>query len=373
MSPTSYRTAPPRDDEVEYRGGRLLRQVCGPCRAGSGAWRSAGSQTADLEPPQPVTRSILLATSVALLAACSAAPTMGAAPGRLMPLTRAARNGAFGHRGSSADTWLWATGQLNDAVYAFDVNQSGYPIVATITQGVSEPIELTVDAAGTLYVANDGNGSVTEYPVGQTALSVTLTGVDAPYGVAVDASGTVYVANQGTPGSIAVFPPGRTSPTRYVVHRMIQAPAQMFFDATGTLYVIDCKTGVYTLANGTGRPQSLHLRHLGGQPFGIAQDPSDGGLIEGDAFPADGSNRARVYRAGHRRVEYGLDETITVHAVAVGRLGGKTAYVVAAYGPGDPIYLYRKNRRRPYDQINNSILGINGIAFQSQSPADARH
>jgi hypothetical protein len=46
---------------------------------------------------------------------------------------------------------------------------------------VSSPYALTLDAAGDLFVANDGNNTVTEYAPPYTGAPTTIsTGVDAP-------------------------------------------------------------------------------------------------------------------------------------------------------------------------------------------------
>jgi DNA-binding beta-propeller fold protein YncE len=74
---------------------------------------------------------------------------------------------------------------------------------------------VAVDAAGTLYVANYGIGKITEYPAGSTALSspsVTLSnGISDPHGLAVDAAGTLYVVTNPSGNAVAEYPAGSTS------------------------------------------------------------------------------------------------------------------------------------------------------------------
>jgi hypothetical protein len=199
-----------------------------------------------------------------------------------------------------------------------------------------------------------------------------LSGLSYPLGVAVAPNGDVYVSNVGSPSSIVVFRAGSTSPTRFIVHRLIQVPVQMFFDPFGTLYVIDNATGVYTLRHGTSRPTLLRLKRLGEQPNAIAQDPSDGSLLEGDAAPPDNTDRAKLYLLGKLKPEYQLFEQSSVHAVTFGVVGGRVVAFVPAYGPSDPIYLFREHARKPFASIQNDIQGINGVAIQPVANAEAR-
>jgi len=90
--------------------------------------------------------------------------------------------------------------------------------VGTITNGISGPQGLAVDAGGKLYVANNGNNTVTVYPPGQINPSATYTNaVASPAGLTVGTDGTLYVANiAGAPdgsGSVSVYPPGHMNPS----------------------------------------------------------------------------------------------------------------------------------------------------------------
>jgi len=266
---------------------------------------------------------------------------------------------------ASTDPWLWASGQLDNAVVAYDLAQSGYPAVASITQGVSAPAGITLDAHGTLYIVNNGNATVTEYPAGQSSPSTTLTGLSDPIGVAVDVNGDVYVTNVGAPSAIVVFKAGHTKPSRYITDRHIQVPCQIFFDAARTLYLMDVKTGASTMAYGTRHFTPLHLKRLGGQPVALAQGPTTGELYEGDAAPGNGfSDRARAYAPGKQRPAYSMFETVSVHWITVGSVGSEDIVFVPAYGTELPIYLFHLSRRQPFAVLSNGLHGINGVAFK---------
>jgi YVTN family beta-propeller protein len=85
----------------------------------------------------------------------------------------------------------------------------------TITDGVCYPISIAFDSHSNVYVANHTGGSVTVYDAGTNALEKTITnGVSNPISVLVDPSDNLYVANYNSPGSVAVYQPDKTSPSK---------------------------------------------------------------------------------------------------------------------------------------------------------------
>ena len=87
--------------------------------------------------------------------------------------------------------------------------------IGSITQGIDSPNNIAVDKRGTLYVANNGNNTVTEYRFGQTSPRVTLSNqISHPNGIAVDSQGTLYVTSgQLSAAYVLEFPKGSTSPS----------------------------------------------------------------------------------------------------------------------------------------------------------------
>jgi hypothetical protein len=142
-------------------------------------------------------------------------------------------------------------------------------------QGVASPVQMAVDRAGTLYVANaqvnGSGGSVTEYPRGSMYPSLTLTsGLNTSTGVAVDSSGTVYVSNKYA-GSIEVFPSGQTQPAATVTANLV-GPDGLTVDRRDNLYIVDgSRRDVLKLTHGSMTPRPLHLQQLS-TPIGIAID-----------------------------------------------------------------------------------------------------
>src|SRR5207245_6929495 len=68
------------------------------------------------------------------------------------------------------------------------------PSASTFATGFNSPTGLAFDRAGNLYVANEGNGTVSQVtPAG--AVSTFASGFNTPYGLAFDAAGSLYVAD----------------------------------------------------------------------------------------------------------------------------------------------------------------------------------
>ena len=145
-------------------------------------------------------------------------------------------------------------------------------------QGVASPVQMALDRAGTLYVANaqvnGSGGSVTEYSRGSLYPARTLTsGLNTSTGVAVDSSGTVYVSNKYS-GSIEVFPSGQTRPAATINANLV-GPDGLAVDRRDNLYIVDgARRDVLKLAHGSMTPRPLHLQHLS-TPIGIAIDSNN--------------------------------------------------------------------------------------------------
>jgi hypothetical protein len=106
--------------------------------------------------------------------------------------------------------------------------------IGEITDGISAPLGNFVDDKGTLYVANSGDGTVTEYTKGSTSPSVTLSdGISGPISVAADRQGNVAVGEFAA-GTILEFAAGRSSPT--VTITLLTYPEGLAFDRSGHLY-----------------------------------------------------------------------------------------------------------------------------------------
>ena len=94
----------------------------------------------------------------------------------------------------------------------------------TITQGVTSPIGLAIDANGTLYVANIFQNTVAEFQAGESEPYQTITqGLAYPSDVTVNPQGWLYVVNSGS-NSVAEFSPGALEPSKRQISKDLYAP-----------------------------------------------------------------------------------------------------------------------------------------------------
>ena len=66
-----------------------------------------------------------------------------------------------------------------------------------VSSGLDDPDGLAFDAAGNLYVANDGNNTISKVTPAGAVSTFVSSGLDDPDGLAFDAAGNLYVANDG--------------------------------------------------------------------------------------------------------------------------------------------------------------------------------
>jgi sugar lactone lactonase YvrE len=125
---------------------------------------------------------------------------------------------------------------------------------------LSAPTGVFVDAAGVIYVADQANHRIQQFPANSTSSTagVTIAGGNGsgsastqliyPYNLYVDTAGTIYVVDNGN-NRIQQFPAGSTSSTPGVTvaggngsgsaANQLNAPRSVTFDAAGNMYVGD--------------------------------------------------------------------------------------------------------------------------------------
>jgi hypothetical protein len=221
-------------------------------------------------------RNFAILIALTLLAACG-----GGSPG--VPAVGSAGASAAnpaGGGGKHYDGTVFVSDPDNLTVWICPANfhdvRRGFLNPTGQLQGVSFPVQMAVDAQGTLYVANaqvdsTGGGSITEYPRGATSPSRTLTtGLNTSTGVAVDSSGNVYVSNKYA-GSIVVFAKGKMTPKETITANLT-GPDGLAVDAAGDLYIADSSANdILKLTHGSKTPQPLHLKNIA-RPTGVALD-----------------------------------------------------------------------------------------------------
>jgi DNA-binding beta-propeller fold protein YncE len=121
-----------------------------------------------------------------------------------------------------------------NAIEIYPQGQSNPSPIGEITDGISGPLGNFVDRHGTLYVANAGNSTVTEYPAGSTMPSVTLSsGLNYPISVAVDHDGNVAVG-EFAQGAIVEFLAGSSTPQMTLT--LLTKPEGLTFDDRNHLW-----------------------------------------------------------------------------------------------------------------------------------------
>jgi len=269
----------------------------------------------------------------------------------------ASRGAGYGPAKKSAQT-LFVSDLSASAIRLYPANVKNPKQTGEITQGIDLPVNIAVDQSGTLYVANNGNSTVTEYPLGQTTPSVTLTNsLVYPNGIAVDSAGTVYVTSGSSVGDTYVleFPKGATSPSVQVDG--FGLAIGLAIDKAGNLYVGDAHTNeVFEVAKGTTKPVDLALTELA-DPTGVAISPKDDLYVSNEspsAFAVHG------YKLGQTTPFVTITDG-TDGPYAIGFSASGTLFVGNGYKQPGNVTAYKKNATAPYETIAGEIENPVGI------------
>ena len=234
-----------------------------------------------------------------------------------------------------------------DAIRLFPANKKNPKQTGSITDGIDLPVNDSVDLHGTLYVANNGNSTVTEYPLGQTSPSVTLSGgaLIYPNGIVADNKGTVYVTSGATVGScyVLVYKKGSSSPDEQI--SAFQLPVGLAIDKGGNLYVGDAvQNVVWEVPKGSTTPHSLNLTGLN-DPTGVAIDPSNNLWVTNDV-----SNTVLGFHQGDTTPFITITSSLSgPYSIAFEKTG--TLFVGnSLHYPGD-VTVYKSGATTPFESI----------------------
>lgn len=224
---------------------------------------------------------------------------------------------------------------------------SGYGTQGTIvaSYAATYPNSICLDAAGNLYLSDAGNNRILKFPAGSTALTTGTvvaggngSGTAAnrfnyPTGLCVDAAGYLYVVDQGN-NRVQRFAPGSTSATNGVTvaggngagsaANQFNQPQAVLVDAAGNLYVSDMQNyrvqkfaaGSTSASNGT--------TVAGGNGSGSAANQL--GVLAGRAMALDAANNLYVLDGINRAVKkYPAGSTSATAGITVAGGNGSTS------------------------------------------------
>jgi streptogramin lyase len=310
----------------------MLRNMTLPCVVGLAAMAGSGASAA---PPTP-TRTVTHAYSVLL------APRL---------------HGWMASTADASHPWLYVAGFSNNVVAIYDLGRFGFPQIGQITDGVNNPVGVTVDAQGAVYVANQGGGNVAIYPAGATTPSLTLSqGLSQPTCAAVDTNGDVYVTDRGSVQNIVVYPQGQTIPSTIITNVLIQNPVADFFDSNRNLYFSDFVTGMNMIPSGSGQPVSLHMENsIHAQ--GAVLDPTTNNVFV-DTFAT-----IRVYKLGGVEPVRRLNSALSANGMATGAVKGSQYIFVSGWGTNQ-VGVFRSKDSNPLIVFSTVSQNPTGVGFK---------
>jgi|GEM_PF-1110245 len=176
-------------------------------------------------------------------------------------------------------------------VYLYDPSTPNPAPVGQITAGLKGPAGLAIDSAGTLYVANISNSTVTEYLAGQTSVHATISaGIDGPYGIAVDSKGNVFVSNLNN-NTVTGYHAHKSTPFETIPQSAFgpnSQPLGLAADSHDNVWVAsDSTNAVYEIPRGSSTPKNSGITGLSG-PIGVAFGSKDTLYVSSFSSNVDG-------------------------------------------------------------------------------------
>ncbi len=257
--------------------------------------------------------------------------------------------------------------------------------------GLNDSQAVAFDAAGNMYVTNQGGASVTMYPAGwasgNTAPTKTLQGaatlIDGAVGIAFDAAGNMYVSNLNTP-SVTMYAAGwangNTAPTKTLTGAatLLNGPMGLAFDASDNMYVANVNGNSVTVySSGWATGNTAPTKTLTGAAT-LLNNPGGVGLDSaGNTYVSNiNSDSVTMYTSGWATGNTAPTKTLTGAATLLsGPFGltfdaADTMYVaningnrVTAYASG-----WATGNTAPTKTLSGAATGLNlpnGVAFDA--------
>ena len=255
---------------------------------------------------------------------------------------------------SSKKSLVFEGDQLEAAVniYKTAALSSNPAPIATIHVAAGCPYGMAMNKKGTLYVAdNCGGNDVEEYSKGSTTLKTKITdGISNPLGLAIDAKGNLYVSNY--PAAITIYAAGTTSPSATITGGGMIDPFGVALDKSGNLYIADFGAdAVFELPAGGTSVTNLGLQGLG-EPLGLAFDLKTGYLWE-----TDGEDHVvNIYNPSQSTspIETFAGQE-SPYAISLENQGKPLGEVVVSDTDVDNVDAYKPGSYSPYATLSNGI------------------
>ncbi|MGB8908057.1 MAG: hypothetical protein WCC84_04870 [Candidatus Cybelea sp.] len=243
-----------------------------------------------------------------------------------------------------------------------DLGRNRYP-VATIVDGLCAVEGLTIDPGGTLYVANQctGDGSISEYPLGQTTPSIVITNgliSPGPYGLAIGPSGTLYVTDAA---SVIEYAYGSSSPSKTITSPGFSNIRGLTVDNAGNIFIADAGVGaVWKLPHGTRNVENMGLRGLD-TPDDVKFDPK-GNLWVSDNGKTYVPGFVNVYPPGSVYPSQTITPLGYPSWMAIDSVG--TAMISNTAGSASTVKAYKPGQYTPYAILTNGVIDPAGLVIK---------
>jgi len=204
------------------------------------------------------------------------------------------------------------SGSINE--YAAGARGNAAPASVITSATLIRPLLLALDAANNIYVTQNAAsaGGADSYQVYAAAASgssvptntVTGAGLSTPVGIAVDSKGNVYVANNGN-NSVSIFAAnsnGNVAPTSTISGSStgLANPTGLTVDPPGNIYVANANGSIVIFKAGT-TGNTAALATIAGnatflnQPYEIYLDGTPKLYVANNAATGTGANSALVF------------------------------------------------------------------------------
>ncbi|MGL5786041.1 MAG: chondroitinase family polysaccharide lyase [Bacteroidales bacterium] len=164
-------------------------------------------------------------------------------------INQASPNGASGFINEE----VWITSTNDGSVIKYD---KGGNILATLTEGISKPVDVAVSASGDIYVADQGLKAILHFNP-ELKLTEKITLSSAPFGVSVSPDNELYIAL----GSEAViYKDGKeTGKIKAYSQDKIRSIRKVTFNKQGTMFIVDYDTGLLRISHITNETAHIDL------------------------------------------------------------------------------------------------------------------